>query len=150
MHQLLTGILTSLCLDMIPPAVSGKENISSLETFSSGWLPELKDLLENHYAEPFSLEMCEKLFGVSRYRLCREFSAAYGAPPLKYLTRIRLENAKKMLLTTDLNICEVSSHAGYDNVNHFIHLFKKETGATPGAFRRKVRAEQYGGRSPAR
>lgn len=53
-----------------------------------------------------------------------------------------------MLLTTDWTIHEISSKVGYDNVNHFINLFKKNTGLTPGAFRQTVLAEQPALRSP--
>lgn len=44
-----------------------------------------------------------------------------------------------MLLTSDLQVQEVSSMSGFENVNHFIHLFTRETGMTPGQFRRAAR-----------
>ncbi|MDY2813408.1 MAG: AraC family transcriptional regulator [Dorea sp.] len=113
-----------------------------------GYLIELKDYLEHHYSEEFSLGEWEERLHINRYRLCREFSAAFQVPPLRYLTRKRIEESKKMLLTTDWTIHEISSKVGYDNVNHFINLFKKNTGLTPGAFRQTVLAEQPALRSP--
>ncbi len=143
MHRNLSEILSAVFLAGNTESSAGNKNIP-------GYLAELHDLLENQYASAFSLEKCEELFHVSRYRLCREFSAAYGMPPVKYLIRRRLDTAKKILLTTDLSIHEISSKVGYDNVNHFINLFKKDTGLTPGAFRQKALAHQPALRSPSR
>ena len=53
-----------------------------------------------------------------------------------------MEAAKKMLLTTDNTVHEISSKVGYDNVNHFINLFKKENGVTPSVFRQKALKDQ--------
>lgn len=143
MHKNLSEILSTLFLSAKTTTFPDTKNIP-------GYLTELHDLLENQYAQSFSLEKCEALFRVNRYRLCREFSETYGLPPVKYLIRRRLDMAKKMLLTTDLTIHEISSKVGYDNVNHFINLFKKDTGLTPGMFRQKVLADQPALRSPSR
>lgn len=136
MHKHLSEILSTICLSQKPLNTTAKKDIP-------GYLAELYDLLEHHYDKSFSLDKCEELFHISKYRLCREFSASYGLPPLKYLIRRRLEEAKKMLLTTDWNVHEISSKVGYDNVNHFINLFKRDTGLTPGVFRQKALADQH-------
>lgn len=143
MHKYLSEILSTICLSERSEHTAASENIP-------GYLIELYDLLEHQYAKNFSLDKCEELFHVSKYRLCREFSAAYGMPPLKYLIHRRLEEAKKMLLTTDRTVHEISSKVGYDNVNHFINLFKKNTGLTPGVFRQKALEAQYAQRFPSR
>ncbi len=75
------------------------------------------------------------MYGISRYRLCREYIAAFSISPLKDFNLVRIEEAKKLLLNTNLQVQEISSRIGYENVNHFIRLFKAETGMTPGAFR---------------
>lgn len=142
MHKYLSEILCTLCISGKSAKETASENIP-------GYLVELYDLLEHQYQKSFSLDKCEELFHISKYRLCREFSAAYGIPPLKYLIRKRLDEAKKMLLTTDWTIHEISSKVGYDNVNHFINLFKKDTGLTPGIFRQRALADQYVQRSPS-
>ena len=85
---------------------------------------------------------------MSRYRLCREFSSFYGMPPLRYLTEKRLEEAKKILLTTDFSIHEVSSMIGYENTNHFINIFKKYAGLTPGKFRQKALEDRFSSHFP--
>ena len=48
-----------------------------------------------------------------------------------------IEKAKEMLLNTDLTVHEISSKTGFENVNHFINLFKRNTGLTPNVFRNR-------------
>ena len=55
---------------------------------------------------------------------------------------------KKILLTTDFSIHEVSSMIGYENTNHFINLFKKYVGSTPGKFRQKALEDRFSSHFP--
>jgi AraC-like DNA-binding protein len=50
----------------------------------------------------------------------------------------KLEQAKLLLTSTELPISAVAAETGYNEVYHFIRQFKKSTGMTPGAFRKKT------------
>lgn len=141
MHQNLTTIFTELASSCL----SSREKPSPEPPW---YLAEIHDFLDNHYKEEFSLKYFEDTLKMSRYRLCREFSAFYGRPPLRYLTEKRLDEAKKILLTTDFSIHEVSSMIGYENTNHFINIFKKYTGLTPGRFRQKALEDRFSAHFP--
>lgn len=141
MHQNLTAIFTGLCASCCPSRKDPQPE-------PPWYLTEIRDFLDNHYREEFSLKYFEDTLNMSRYRLCREFSAFYGIPPLRYLTEKRLTEAKKILLTTDFSIHEVSSMIGYENTNHFINLFKKYEGSTPGKFRQKALADRFSAHFP--
>ena len=140
-HQNLTTIFTDLGTACCP---SREKAVPE----PSWYLAEIKDHLDHHYQEDFSLKYFEDTLKMSRYRLCREFSSFYGMPPLRYLTEKRLEEAKKILLTTDFSIHEVSSMIGYENTNHFINLFKKYVGSTPGKFRQKALEDRFSSHFP--
>ncbi|MCM1039303.1 MAG: AraC family transcriptional regulator [Roseburia sp.] len=99
------------------------------------WLLEIKQSLDIFFMNPFRLEDLEERYHISKYRICREFSAAFGLPPLKYLNKRRIEAAKNLLLSGDKRIHEIAADVGYENTNHFINLFKKETGLTPLVYR---------------
>lgn len=131
MHEALTSIMCRLSL-----SEDRKKNAGLAST--PKYITEIRNYMESHYSQKFSLDECAKLYGVNKYRICRDFQAAYGDSPVHYLNSYRLECAKKMLLTDELNIHEVSSMVGFENVNHFINLFKKATGVTPGTFRQKA------------
>lgn len=106
---------------------------------SSSALPvhveKMKQIFDSDYQTSHSLEELESRLGVSRYRLCRDFSGHIGTSPVQYLNQVRLTQAKHLLLSTDLTIHEVGSMVGIDNTTHFINLFKKNTGITPLQFR---------------
>ena len=59
-----------------------------------------------------------------------------GVNFLTYLTNIRMEHAKKLLLSTSLSIAEVSEQSGYGDYRVFTKVFKKSEGITPSQYRR--------------
>ncbi|MCI7129886.1 MAG: AraC family transcriptional regulator [Lachnospiraceae bacterium] len=88
MQQLLNSILTTLYLSAQTDAPGNPADIPT-------YLIEMKDTFDHHYADPFSLDIYQDRYHISKYRLCREFSAQFGEPPLRYLNEKRLETAKK-------------------------------------------------------
>ncbi|MGN0482720.1 MAG: helix-turn-helix domain-containing protein [Lachnospiraceae bacterium] len=129
-HQLLTSVFCEALL-LLPDLNSG---YTPPETY----LTQLKEILDTDYASPHSLAEFEKLFAISRYHLCREFSKCYGEPPLQYLNRQRIKKSMELLRKTDINIREVGATVGIENTNHFINLFKKYVGCTPLAYRKRM------------
>lgn len=141
MNQLFTDIFSSLYLGAFSGHTKQTADIPA-------YLIELKDFFDHHYKETFTLDSCQEHYNISKYRICREFSKYFGEPPLRYRNLKRLEAAKELLLTTEMNVHEISSIVGFENVNHFINLFKKENGNTPNAFKQTVLAGQSASRSP--
>ncbi len=129
--------VSSLLNSIITECVKYQLAAESTTLPAASYLMEMKELFDDHFQENYSLDDLEERFHVSKYKLCREFSAAFDSPPLKYLNRKRIEYAKHLLLTTSLKVHEVGSLAGIDNTNHFISLFKKLTGTTPLEFKQK-------------
>ena len=54
-----------------------------------------------------------------------------------YVTRRRIEEARRLLIQTDLPVAEVGARVGYVNLSHFIRLFREEADCTPGNYRRE-------------
>lgn len=127
--RLLNDIFSDLLLDNIEEEQTKKR--------TPVYLTEMKALFDLDYQQNYTLDELEEHFSISKYRLCREFHAAFGLSPLQYLNEKRIDIARDLLLTTDYRIHEIGSLVGIDNTNHFINLFKKKTGMTPLAFRRK-------------
>lgn len=102
------------------------------------YIEQIHMLFDQKFQEMYTLDNLEKQFKVSKYKLCREFSAAYGISPLQYLNKRRINVAKHLLLTTNHRIHEIGSMVGIDNTNHFIFLFKKYTGNTPLEYKQRM------------
>ena len=124
---LLHGILTELWT----------QALSLTNTYAScpPYLLEIKYTLDTLFMNPFRLQDLEDHYHISKYRICREFAAAFGKPPLRYLNDVRIEAAKNLLLTGDKRIHEIAAQVGIESATHFINLFKQRTGMTPLAFR---------------
>ncbi len=125
------SLLTSIMSGLFTAAYDLKTDMEKCPPY----LSELKRLLDNSFMEPFRLDDLEKRYHMSKYRICHDFSTAFGTPPLRYLNKKRLETAANLLFTTDKKVHEIALAVGYENTNHFINLFKKEYGATPQAYR---------------
>jgi iron complex transport system substrate-binding protein len=95
--------------------------------------------MEEHYAEPFSLQELAEFLQCGIRQLQRLFKSHYHMSPLEYMIQVRMEHAKGMLLNTQASIKEIAEAVGYTDVYHFSRYFKKHTGASPVQFRRDRR-----------
>ncbi len=73
----------------------------------------------------------------------RRFKAATGKTPIAYIQHVRIENAKELLQTSNLNVAQVMHQIGYSDAKYFNLLFKKELGLTPSQYRTTVRAKLF-------
>ncbi len=126
LNHTLTGIVTSL--------INKEDSTARIPDH----LEKIREQFDRNYREFYSLELLAQQYHVSKYRLCREFSSAYGYPPLQYLNRHRIDVAVHLLLTTDLRVHEIGSQVGIDNTNHFISLFKKFKNYTPAEYKQRM------------
>lgn len=62
------------------------------------------------------------------------FKKIIGKSPIDYLTRTRINHAKRLLIETDYNINEISSLIGYEDSHYFSYIFKQKEGITPSEF----------------
>ncbi len=98
--------------------------------------------LEQHYAEPFTVEELAERFSVSKRTLIRRFNAALDMPPNTYVQSIRIEAAQKLLEETGRTVDVVMTDVGYEDASSFRRLFRKKTGLTPTEYRRRF-ARRY-------
>lgn len=70
--------------------------------------------------------------------LHRIFKESMGCTVMQYLTKIRMDKAKMLLVQTDIPVTDVSNFVGINSSQYFSKIFKKHTGTTPLYFRRKA------------
>ena len=92
--------------------------------------------LQAHLAEEVSLSVLAEEFHLNPQYISQLFKNEIGVGFLAYLTNIRMEKAKKLLLSTSLSIAEVAEQAGYGDYRVFTKVFKKAEGVTPSQYRR--------------
>lgn len=129
---------TKWIIDILTEICVYEKNQDNLEDHIPEYIRKSKDIIDSKLTQAFSLEELAEELQVNKYRLCREFSKYYNMPPLRYLNHKKIMKAKELLFGTNLTITEISTMLGIENVNHFIQLFKKETGATPLAYKQEA------------
>ena len=92
--------------------------------------------MQEHLAEEISLSALSEEFHMNPQYISQLFKNEIGVGFLAYLTSIRMEKAKKLLLSTSLSIGEVAEQSGYGDYRVFTKVFKKSEGITPSQYRR--------------
>ena len=121
--------------------------LCDIDTYTGEHQPSLvtkaRAFLETNYNKQITLSQAAERLGVSQSHLSREFVKYVGEEPIRYLTKIRLEKAVELMISTDLNLQEISVYCGFANSNYFNKVFKKHMKTSPGQFRRQVREHGY-------
>ena len=94
-------------------------------------------MMEKTYSKENTIEKLADTIGISRRSLERRFKAATGETPIKYLHRLRVEAAKRILETKNWSFDEIAYHVGYENSSYFRKIFKGLCHISPKAYRVK-------------
>jgi len=79
--------------------------------------------------------VCKEHF-ISETGFRKYFRQVYGTSPVKYITEIRVREAEKMLLGTDLKVEEIAYNCGFNDAKYFSRVFSKLRGCSPSEFRK--------------
>lgn len=93
--------------------------------------------LNEHYKKKLDVYELAESMNMSYGYLSRLFRAETGTTIVAELKSIRMEHAKRLLLTTDLNVCEIAYMCGYDNEQYFQRVFNGYVHMSPLKFRKK-------------
>ena len=96
----------------------------------------MMSFIQQNYQDKISLEDIASSSAVSRRECLRCFRQCIGKTPYDYLMEYRIGAAAKMLKATDASVTSVAERAGFSNSAYFGKIFKKETGMTPGEYRK--------------
>jgi transcriptional regulator GlxA family with amidase domain len=112
----------------IAPRDHGDDKVLKLQ----GWI-------EAHHDKPIAIADMVDAAGMSVRNLNRRFAAATGLSPQKYLRRVRIEAAKRLLEARGATLDRVAGAVGYADTRAFIRAFAEVTGLSPGQYRRRFR-----------
>ena len=92
--------------------------------------------INSHYADNIDASLCARAANMSYSHFSRCFKRITGLNFKEYLNNVRIDRARKLLLTTDKSITEISLECGYNNVSYFIMLYRSQRGVTPSEDRK--------------
>lgn len=93
--------------------------------------------LEEHYTEPLRLETMSAELHLSTYHLSHLFTECTGTSISDYVTARRLQQAVKLLTSTDQSVALVGEAIGVTNCSYFCKMFKSHIGVTPHQYRKQ-------------
>ncbi|WP_375474009.1 helix-turn-helix transcriptional regulator [uncultured Nostoc sp.] len=94
-------------------------------------------ILNQRLPHPSSLLDLASEIGLNDFKLKRGFREVLGTTVLGYVQFLRLEQAKQLLINTNLTIAEIANQVGYESISHFGYLFKRQFGITPSQYRQQ-------------
>lgn len=131
--------LEGLACELISAVRSGSDGESRLyRTRQLKWYAErveaVRELIQVRYAEPHSLASLAIFVGMSPFQFARVFRELTGEPPHRYLLRVRLDHASRMLLDGK-PVTETCFEIGFSNLSHFTRSFRKRFGHAPSSLK---------------
>ena len=124
------------CIDNLKISLFERGVTHSDSALEERTINQLTRYLQEHLSEEISLSVLADEFHLSAQYISQLFKSEIGVNFLTYLTNIRMENAKKLLLATSLPISDISERSGYGDYRVFTKAFKKSEGVTPSQYRR--------------
>jgi YesN/AraC family two-component response regulator len=97
-----------------------------------------KQYIAEHQTEELSLDQVAKSVHTSKFYFCKMFKKATGINFTDYLSRIRTERAKNLLLNPNLRVSEVAYEVGFQSLTHFNRVFKRILGESPTEYRGRL------------
>ena len=94
-----------------------------------------KQFINEHQTEDLSLGQVAKAVNMSTFYFCKMFKKITGINFTDYLSRVRIEKAKNLLLNPNLRISEIAYEVGFQSLTHFNRVFKKIIGQSPTQYR---------------
>ena len=88
-----------------------------------------------NYMALYGVEELSEQLGVTKSHLVRVFKQEMGVPPGKYMTNVRIEAVKTLLLTDEYNLDMIAGLTGFSGANYLCRVFKREVGLSPAAWR---------------
>ena len=113
----------------------GVSEKASLKDTAGPEIIKAVEWMHKHPEESSPMSEYARRANMSLSTFIRRFRAHTGVPPQRYITRLRMTNARELMDSTTLPITDIARLVGYDNPLYFSRMFKKETGMSPRGYR---------------
>jgi transcriptional regulator GlxA family with amidase domain len=113
-----------------------------------GEIQSAQQWLSTHFSLANPVDEMIKRSKLAERTFKRRFTSATGLPPIAYVQRLRIEDAKRRLERTEDPVDEISWRVGYEDPAFFRRLFRRTTGLAPSAYRKRFRIPDFA-RAPA-
>ena len=97
-----------------------------------------REFIQQHQADALSLGAVARAVNTSTFYFCKLFKKATGLNFTEYVSRVRIEKAKNLLLNPNARVSEIAYAVGFQSLTHFNRVFRKFEGQSPTAYRDRL------------
>jgi AraC family transcriptional regulator len=115
---------------------TGRVAVPTVTGLTDRQLARVRALMASRLAEPLPLADLAAVTGLSVSQFTRRFRAATGLAPHRFLVRLRVDAACRLLRSGSLPIAEIAATCGFSHQEHLTRVLRAQVGTTPGALRR--------------
>lgn len=94
--------------------------------------------ISENFGDELTVANLSEQFGYTAAHFSRKFKHVTGLTPISYITILRLEEARKLLVYTAKPVSEIAAFCGFSDANYFTRCFKKHFGVPPGHYRKRT------------
>lgn len=127
-------LIKNLTLTLLIQLSRVSENIKH-EIKAPSFIQKISNFIVENYAMEINLDLLAREFSISKSHLSRLFKSTTGFGINEYITVVRIRNAERLILSTNLPITEIATRCGFNDSNYFSSVFKKLKGISPLKFR---------------
>ena len=98
---------------------------------AAGLVDAVKHYIRQHYRENLTRNNLAEVVHITPNYLSKRFHTETGMSLREYINQLRIEDAKRLLLSTNITISEIASEVGFDNISYFSTVFRKLCGVSP-------------------
>ena len=92
--------------------------------------------INTNFTRNITLKEISNKFYISKMTLCKQFKDVMHCGVMKYVTSLRINKAKELLINTDYSMDDIAARCGFSSANYFGLAFKKDTGMSPCHFKK--------------
>lgn len=100
---------------------------------------QIQAYIKIHFCENLTLQALADRFYISPFYLAHIMKACLGISTIKYITHLRVVEARDLLRTTKYPVKQIAQMVGYQNSRYFLNVFKKSTGMSPKEYRNSTK-----------
>jgi AraC-like DNA-binding protein len=135
-NEIIVNKLTEVVLvELIRINFGRQEEHSFFHALKDKRITKALQLIHNSFEQPWTIETLASNVGMSRAAFAKRFSTLVGQTVFSYLSNLRIQKSKEMILTTSLFIDDIALAVGYESERAFTKTFNKYVGMTPKQFR---------------
>jgi AraC-like DNA-binding protein/ligand-binding sensor protein len=108
------------------------------ETSEPPIIRRAKEYIQQHQADDLSLGEVARAVNTSTFYFCKMFKKYTGINFTDYLSRVRIEKSRNLLLNPNLRVSEIAFEVGFQSLTHFNRVFKKILGQSPTEYRAQL------------